>query len=261
MKQGRVDEGLVLLDEALAGSLGGEGGSFDTVVFTSCEIGSCTRCADFERAVQWIRSADRFTDGYGCPYLYVYRRTLYGSVLIATGNWGRAEVELTTALKEARASQPALACLAAALLTELRVGQGRVVEAERLVGGLEDQEPAAAAVAAIHLARGRPVVAESTVRRALETSRRNELERSLLLELLGVAEMTQGRFDTALDGGRELAELGVALDCRLIVARGERLRGHALAAAKTRRRHAATSRRRWRDSFGLGCRSRRPVLT
>jgi tetratricopeptide (TPR) repeat protein len=93
--QGRVEEGVALLDEAMAGSLGGEGGNFDTVVFTSCNmIGSCARSAEFERAVEWIRAADRFTERYGCPFLHVYCRTLYGSVLVATGDWSQAEAEL-----------------------------------------------------------------------------------------------------------------------------------------------------------------------
>ena len=231
VKQGRVDEGIVFLDEAMAGSLGGEGGNFETVVFTSCEmIGSCTRCADFERAVQWIRAADRFTARYGCPFLYVYCRTLYGSVLIATGDWRQAETELNIALKESRASQPALHSLAAAMLAELRVAQGRIEEAERLVAGFKDEDAAAGAVAAIHLARGKPALAEATVRRALDAVGRNELERALFLELLGEAEVAQSRPQAASDRGHQLAELGAALDCGPIVARGERLWGSALAA-------------------------------
>jgi DNA-binding CsgD family transcriptional regulator/predicted negative regulator of RcsB-dependent stress response len=230
IKQGKVDEGLILLDEAMAGSLGGEGGNFDTVVFTSCEmIGSCARCAEFERAVQWIRAADRFTERYGCPFLYVYCRTLYGSVLVATGDWSRAEIELNTALKESRGSQPALHSSAAAMLAELRVAQARIEEAERLVAGFEDQQSAAAAVAAIHLARENPVLAESTIRRALEMVGKNELERALLIELLGEAEIAQGRSEVAADSGRDLAELGTARNCQVMVARGERLWGRAVA--------------------------------
>ena len=53
VKQGKVGEGLEALDEAMAGSLGGEGGSLDTVVYTSCNmISSCASCAEFERAVR-----------------------------------------------------------------------------------------------------------------------------------------------------------------------------------------------------------------
>ena len=231
VKQGRVDEGLAFLDEAMAGSLGGEGGNFDTVVFTSCEmIGSCTHCADFERAVQWIRAADRFTERYGCSFLYVFCRTLYGSVLVATGDWAQAERELETALKESRGSQPALHSLSAATLAELRVMQGRIEEAERLVMGLEDQAAAAPAVASIHLGRGNPGLTATVVRRSLETVGANEIERALLLELLGEAEIAEGTPELAADRGRGLAVLGTALECRVIIGRGERLWGRALTA-------------------------------
>ena len=65
---GRVAEGVALLDEAMAGSLGGEAGSLNTVVFTSCQmIISCTRAAEYERAGEWIRAADDFTERYGSP--------------------------------------------------------------------------------------------------------------------------------------------------------------------------------------------------
>ena len=48
---GRVEEGTLLLDEAMAGALGGEGG-LETVVHTSCvTIVCCSRAAEFKRVV------------------------------------------------------------------------------------------------------------------------------------------------------------------------------------------------------------------
>ena len=226
--QGKVEQGVALLDEAMAGSLGGEGGSFDTVVFTSCNmIGSCARCAEFERAVEWIRAADRFTERYGCPFLYVYCRTLYGSVLIATGDWARADTELTTAIEESRESQPALHGLASATLAELRLAQGRIEEAERLVAGFEDQ--AARILAGVHVARDNTALAAATAERGLAAAGEDQLERAALVELLGEAEIAEEKHGTAAERGRGLAELGATLDCRVIVARGERLWGRALA--------------------------------
>jgi DNA-binding NarL/FixJ family response regulator len=50
------------------------------------------------------------------------------------------------------------------------------------------------------------------------------------MELLGETEIGQGHHEAAVDRGRRLAELGSSLSCQVILARGERLLGHAVAA-------------------------------
>jgi DNA-binding NarL/FixJ family response regulator len=52
----------------------------------------------------------------------------------------------------------------------------------------------------------------------------------VLAELLGEAEIARGAWAHAVERGRQLSELGRALECRILVARGERLRGRAAAA-------------------------------
>jgi DNA-binding CsgD family transcriptional regulator len=59
----------------------------------------------------------------------------------------------------------------------------------------------------------------------------------VLLELLGEAEIGQGQVEVAAERGRKLSELGDALGCRVMRARGERLRGRALASAAEARHH------------------------
>ena len=90
---GQIERGLALIDEAMAGTLGGERSRLDTVAYTCCDmLVACDLAADLERARQWCQVADRFIAAYGCPFLYARCRTLYGSVLVATGHWaaGRA---------------------------------------------------------------------------------------------------------------------------------------------------------------------------
>jgi ATP/maltotriose-dependent transcriptional regulator MalT len=229
VSQGRVAEGVALLDEAMAGSLGGEGGAFETIVFTSCNmIGSCTRCAEFERAVQWIRAADRFTREYGCPFLYLFCRVHYGQILFATGEWTEAEAQLTSVMKESQGSQLPLHTFASAAIAELRFAQGRLKEAADLIESFGGRGPAAVAAASLHLARGKPSLAASTARRALDDA--DPLERALLAELLGNAEIALDERASAEARGRELSEQGEALDCELIRARGERLLGYSSGA-------------------------------
>ncbi len=230
--QGRVAEAVTCLDEAMAGALGGEGRHRDTVVFTSCTtIIACTTCAEFERAVQWVRATDQFTRQYGSPFLYAQCRVLYGTVLIAVGDWTQAEEELRAALAASEEALPALRAQALSALAELRLAQGRVEEAERLLVGLEDQPVAVGAVAHGHLVRGRAATAEALLRRWLGDADATSLEQLTQVELLGEATLAQGRHDEAGAHGHALADRGAALGCELAVARGARLQGQALAAA------------------------------
>jgi len=229
--QGRIGEGVPLIDEAMAGALAGEG-QFDTVVFTSClMIDSCNRCADFLRVVQWVRAADRFIEQYGCPFLNATGRANYGSVLFATGDWTNAEVELRAALELSGDALPPVRAEAAARLAGLRLAQGSVDEAERLMAGFEDHEAVVPVRARIHLLRGKLALAAATVERRLGAIGENRLESALLLELLGETEIGQGKLEVAAERGRELTSLGGVHDCSVMVAHGERLHGHALAAA------------------------------
>jgi ATP/maltotriose-dependent transcriptional regulator MalT len=230
VEQGRIDEGVAFLDEAMAGSLGGEGGSRDTVVFTSCHMmSSCAACAEFERAVQWLRAADAFTARYGCPFLWAFCRTVYGGVLVATGDWARAERELQSAVQMASSSLPTLRGQSLATLAQLRLSQGRLEEAERLVAGLEDHPGVAPVMAALHLARGNPSLAAVAANRRLAELGVNRLESAPLLELLGEAQILEGAGSAAESTGDGLVELGKRHDSLTILARGHRLRGHAAA--------------------------------
>jgi DNA-binding NarL/FixJ family response regulator len=237
---GRVAEGVALLDEAMAASLGGEGGSLNTVVYTSCHtIISCTRAADFERAAQWVRAIDGFSGRYGCPLLYTMCRTLYAGVLFAAGDWTRAEEELQAALRMSSIAERALYGEARAKLAELRLAQGRIEETERLVSGFEDHRAVTPVAAAVRLVRGDPVTAESIAIRQLHEVGERRLESAPLLELRAEAEIARGAARKAAATARRLAALGASLDCVTIAARGERVLGRALLAAgdRTAARH------------------------
>lgn len=228
--QGRVDEGVRCLDEALAAALGGEGTMPDTVVFTSCQMmTSCTQCSDFVRAAHWVHATMRFTAQYGCPFLYAECRIVYGTVLLATGQWVAAEKELMAGLALARDSVPTLHRQAIAGLAELRLAQGRLDEAERLVAGLEDHAQTVVVVARLHLARGRPAAAASTVRRRLATTAAGSLDSAPLVELLGEALLAEGDAAAAALQAQTLLGLGSGA-AEVIRGRGERLLGRAAAA-------------------------------
>ena len=120
---------------------------------------------------------------------------------------------------------------ALAKLAELRLAQGRIEEAERLVEGFEDHPAAAVAIGAIHLARGEPGQAAAILRRRTSGLEERSLESAAPLELLVEAEVAQGATDAAAARASRLAELGAGLGCDAIVARGERALGRVLTTA------------------------------
>jgi DNA-binding CsgD family transcriptional regulator len=249
INQGHVLEGTELLDEALAGALGGEGTRPDTVVFTSCLLmRSCVRGADFLRVVQWTRSLDGFIDRYGCPYLHATCRASYGAVLAGIGDWPRAETELSAAADLARDALPAVQAEAAALLADLRLAQGRPAEARHLLTGFEDRAVVLPVLAAVHLAEGEAAVAISLIQRELD--RATPLEEARLREVLGQACLTTGDVAGAAAEAARLTALGSKTDSGLVAARGARLCGQTLLA-DGRHREAALRLSAAQTWFGL----------
>jgi DNA-binding CsgD family transcriptional regulator len=229
---GRLEEGAALLDEAMAGALGGEGTDLDTIVLISCRtITSCSRGGDLARVTQWIRAADDFHRRYGSPHLYTTCRIRYGGILIATGDWQRAEQELLSALRIGEAAEPALHAEALATLAELRVAQGRTEEAAGLLAGYEELPAASHALATISLARREPATAAAILRRRLAELEEASLDGAAVLELLAESELQQGAVERGMRLAERLAELGASMACELVTARGARALGRAVAAA------------------------------
>jgi DNA-binding CsgD family transcriptional regulator len=232
VQQGRTEEGMSLLDEAMAGVIGGEGGDPLTVAQMSCmTMVLCGSCFDLERATQWVQSLQGFIDRYGCPFLYAECRTYYGRVLFENGDWSAAETFLTDAISMSRGVFAAPHAFAAGTLAELRLAQGRVEDAARVLRGVEGREEAAAAVASVHLAQGEPSAAAAVLRRRLAATSPDRLDVAAVIELLGEAEIALGDREAAIQRAHALVSLGAANSCDPIVAHGERLLGHALAPA------------------------------
>jgi DNA-binding CsgD family transcriptional regulator len=230
VQQGRTEEGMSLLDEAMAGVIGGEGGDPLTVAQMSCmTMVVCGSCFDLERATQWVQSLQSFIDRYGCPFLYAECRTYYGRVLFENGDWAAAEALLADAIAMSQGVFAAPHAFAAGTLAELRLAQGKVEDAARALRGVEGREEAAAAVASVHLAQGEPSAAAAVLRRRLAATSPDRLDVAAVIELLGEAEIALHDHGAAVKRGRALVALGTVNNCDLIVAHGERLLGHALA--------------------------------
>ncbi|WP_084959224.1 LuxR family transcriptional regulator [Thermoactinospora rubra] len=205
----RVEEGMALLDEALAAVAGDEVDDFFFLEEIFCQLFSaCERARDVTRAEQWSRIGEEIARRRNLPSVTAYCRTHYGGVLIEAGRWSEADVALTEAVRLwGLGRRSMLRAGALARLADLRVRQGRFEEAEQL---LQDADPeadieVARSLAAVRLAQGRPVLAVDLAERALHQVDRHGTEAAPLLALLVEAHLTAGEVEQAESAAEELA--------------------------------------------------------
>lgn len=204
---GRVPEGMALIDEAMAGAMGGEAEGLDAVVATCCSMmGACDQAADLERVAEWCRAADRFMQTYGSPFLFADCRLRYGSVLLATGHWADAERELVSAAG-ATTRDTDYFQLATARLAELRLRQGRQEEAEQLLAGIPDSPAALLPLAQLHHLRGQNETAARLLGRLLEAGEFEVVVRAHALDLMVDCRLAEGDVGAASGALSALADL------------------------------------------------------
>ncbi len=208
---GEASNGFALIDEAMAGVLGGERSSLDTVAYVCCDmLNACDLATDMDRATQWVKVADDFINHYGCPFLYAECRTVYGSVLIASGRWSDAERELTNAVDMTEGVCPSLHSRALARMAELRIRQGRLEDADAMLSAVDESVPTptdALSRAALLLARGDASGAQAVLHRCVPKLRKHRMGAAAGLELLVDSLLAAGDLPAAANAARRLSGL------------------------------------------------------
>jgi DNA-binding NarL/FixJ family response regulator len=178
-----TDQGMALLDEALAAVLGGEVTSFVVIEEIFCQLfAACEHARDVERAEQWIRVGDEVATRRRLPAVSAYCRTHYGGILTAAGRWTEAETTLTEAVRLWNVSGRTLVGDALIRLAELRIRQGRFEEAGRILDGQWHDE-AILPRAALYLARGQVAAAVDLLGRAAQKA---DTDNSACIPVLGL---------------------------------------------------------------------------
>ena len=96
---GRRDEGMRLLEEAMAAASAGRVRNVHTLAEAYCNlIAACTSAGDWERATEWCELVDEFAREHETAPLYGACRTVHADVLLARGRWEDAEQALQSAL-------------------------------------------------------------------------------------------------------------------------------------------------------------------
>jgi DNA-binding NarL/FixJ family response regulator len=204
----RTEEGMLLLDEALAAVAGNDVDNFQVVEEIFCQLFSaCEYAHDVARADQWIRVGEAIARRRNLPAVTAFCRTHYGGLLTAAGRWPEADAALTDAIQIWGLGQRSwLRQGALVRLADLRVRQGRYEEAEQLLTGLDVDPDAARPLAAIHLARGEPALARDVLERALDHHEPTGAAAVPLLALLVDVHLEAGATDAARAAAAQLAQ-------------------------------------------------------
>jgi DNA-binding CsgD family transcriptional regulator len=226
VRQGRVEEGLGLLDEAMTVALGGE--SSDPL---ACGDACCTTLvvcdglADLQRASEWCEAVVEFTERRRYTPVQSWCRGIYGGVLIRAGDWQRAEAVLTEALnRPPDRRRGAGRTLPLAMLAKLRVRQGRHEEAEALLAGLEQEPAALGPFVELQLERGEPALAHALLDRRSDGEAEGEV-----LALRAAVALAEADHDRATALAQDLRALAESLGRDDLVAESAALAGRAAA--------------------------------
>ena len=203
---GRVAEGMRCIDEAMTAVTAGEVVNVVPVGDIFCRfLGACELALDVTRAEQWMSVAGSFEkwDDFVSPIC----RSHYAGILVALGRWEEAERELLNAIETFDRSYRGMRGSPLVKLADLRVRQGRLEEAGRLLEGRESHPIARRALAAIALARGELVLAEELACLCLDGESPSDPACAPALDLL--VQVQVGRGD--LSGASHAAERLTAL--------------------------------------------------
>ena len=188
---GRIDEGMKLLDEAMAALAGGMIADHKAIGEIYCRLlSACEQATDVQRAEDWMSAIDRhvvWTD-----FVRPTCRTHYGGILMALGRWQEAEGELLAAIKTFERGYRGDQAFPLVRLAELRVRQGRFEEAERLLENREWHPLARRAAAAIALGRRELPLAEELTRLCVEGAVEDDPACGPALELLVAVQLARG---------------------------------------------------------------------
>jgi DNA-binding NarL/FixJ family response regulator len=227
VSQGRVDEGLGLLDEAMTVALGGE--SSDPL---ACGDACCTTLvvcdglSDLRRAVEWCEAVVEFTERRRFLPVQSWCRGIYGAVLVRAGDWERAEAVLGEALKRLPDRRRGGGrVLPLTVLAELRRRQGRTEEAGKLLSGLEEEPAAFGSIVRLYLEGGELELARAMLDRCPDPSDDPEV-----LALRAELALDTGNLEEATRAAERLGERARQLGRADLEAEAALLAGRAAAA-------------------------------
>ena len=136
--EGKVSEGMPLLDEATLLAVTSEEADIKFTTITCCYlIDACERIRDYERAGQWCNNVKEICKRWNYKEMFSTCRVKYAGVLIWQGDWKSAEDELLSAASDFNEIRPLQVNACTVRLADLKRRQGKWDEAETLLNKVE----------------------------------------------------------------------------------------------------------------------------
>jgi ATP/maltotriose-dependent transcriptional regulator MalT len=133
--EGKISEGMPLLDEATLLATTREDGDIKYTTITCCYlIDACERVRDYERASQWCNNVKELCKRWRYKAMFANCKMKYAGVLIRKGDWQEAEEELLSASSDLQTFRPIQVNACTVRLADLKRRQGKWDEAEKLLG-------------------------------------------------------------------------------------------------------------------------------
>jgi ATP/maltotriose-dependent transcriptional regulator MalT len=218
---GRHAEGMALLEEAMVAAAAGRVRNLHTLGEAYCNLViACTAAGEWELAAEWCEHIDEFARTNELAPLLGACRTIHADVLLATGRWTEAERALESALATHSRYVPGMASPTVASLAELRIRQGRLAEAERLLAGREEHPSALRALALLRIAEGHAHTAVALLERGLAASD-GPMRATQLLAPLVDARLAAGDHPGAAAAAGSLTGLAASSGIALVHARAD----------------------------------------
>ncbi len=199
-RRGSLEEGGLLLDEAMASAVAGELGVVATGVVYCRMLETCLALQDYRRAGEWTDAVDRCSHTTGIGGFPGDCGTHRTAVLVKRGSWTRGDEEGLRAFEDAQRFDLHHAGAASYELGAIRLRQGDLNAAEEAFVRAHDfGSSAQPGMALVQLARGETTAAATSIEDALENPMLDALARAPLLLAKIEVELALGNLESLRD--------------------------------------------------------------
>jgi len=228
----RPVDGLAHLDEAMLFALEGRLDPYTTGKVYCSLVTACDELGDLQRAAEWTDAVARWAELHPVSLFPGLCRVHRAGLLQWRGDWVQAEAEAQRACAELEDLNLASAAAGFVKIGEIRRRTGDHTGAEAAFRRAEELNGHAwAGLALLRLAQGDGDAAASTIRRALEETTWNRLDRGKLLPAMVQVMVATGDLTSAAAAADELSSVAADFESPTLLAAAAVAQGRVALAS------------------------------